>query len=314
MEAYKEAEVFAPGSISNMGSGFDIIGFPLDEPGDRIKLRKNNNGNIRITGIEGYSKGISLNPQENVASYALQQMMDATGMHMGVDIELEKNIMPGSGIGSSAASAAGVLVAFNALLGSPYSRDELVPWAMKGEELISAGAHADNVAPVLRGGINVIRSYSPLDIIRIPPPKDLWVAVLHPQIEIRTKLSRALLEETIKLKHAVKQWGNVAGLIAGLYTSNYRLIGHSMEDVVAEPARADLIPGFWELKETALENGALGYSISGSGPSVFALCQGGDAAHKVSQAMAARYKFRNIAFKTYISKVNAEGARTLHIQ
>ena len=314
MEAYREVTVYAPASISNMGSGFDIIGFPLEHIGDTITVRKNEIGDIRITSIEGYSKGIPYESDKNVASYALQKMMDDTGYQCGVDIEIVKNIMPGSGIGSSAASSAGALVAFNRLMGDPLSGENLISYAMEGENLISSGKHADNVAPVIQGGINVIRSYTPLNIIRIPPPEALWVALLHPQIEIRTKLSRELLEETIKLKDAIKQWGNVAGLISGLYTSDYKMIGESMEDVVAEPIRSELIPGFWQLKQSAVDGGALGYSISGSGPSVFAICRGEKSAQKARKAMAECYEGYDIPYKTYVSKVNADGAKVINAQ
>ncbi len=300
-------KVFAPASVSNMGSGFDIVGFPLEDVGDTITLYRNGSSDIRIAEISGY-EGIPKDPDKNVATYAVRKLLEDMGSTEGLDMKINKTVIPGSGLGSSASSSAAAVVAANELLGNPYTRRELIDFAMEGEALVSGGKHADNVAPAILGGIILVRSYNPLDIIRIPPPADLWTVVLHPQIEIKTHLSRSLLMDRIDLKDAVRQWGNVGGLIAGFYTSNYDLIGDSMEDLVAEPYRAELIPGYREMKQIALSSGAKGYTISGSGPSFFAICDSRNSAVVVEQMMREAYQQYEIEFLTYISKVNKEGA------
>ena len=304
---HKGVKVFAPASVSNMGSGFDIIGFPLEKIGDSVTVYRNGSSDIRIAEITGY-EGIPKDPDKNVATYAVRKLLEDFGSTEGFDVKIEKTVIPGSGLGSSASSSAAAVVAVNELLENPYTRRELIDFAMEGEALVSGGKHADNVAPAILGGIILVRSYNPLDIIQIPPPEDLWTVVLHPQIEIKTHLSRSLLMDRIDLKDAVRQWGNVGGLIAGFYTSNYDLIGDSMEDLVAEPYRAELIPGYREMKQIALSNGAKGYTISGSGPSFFAVCDSRNAAVAVEQAMREAYQQYKIEFLTYISRVNKEGA------
>lgn len=304
---HKGVKVFAPASVSNMGSGFDIIGFPLEKIGDSVTVYRNGSSDIRIAEITGY-EGIPKDPDKNVATYAVRKLLEDFGSTEGFDVKIEKTVIPGSGLGSSASSSAAAVVAVNELLENPYTRRELIDFAMEGEALVSGGKHADNVAPAILGGIILVRSYNPLDIIQIPPPEALWTVVLHPQIEIKTHLSRSLLMDRIDLKDAVRQWGNVGGLIAGFYTSNYDLIGDSMEDLVAEPYRAELIPGYREMKQVALSNGAKGYTISGSGPSFFAVCDSRNAAVAVEQAMREAYQQYKIEFLTYISRVNKEGA------
>ncbi|MFP4622104.1 MAG: homoserine kinase [Bacteroidales bacterium] len=306
MASYKGIKVFAPASVSNMGSGFDIIGFSIENVGDTVTLYRNGSSAIRITEITGY-EGIPKDPEKNVASHAVRKLLDHLGSREGFDMKIDKTVIPGSGLGSSASSSAAAVVGVNELLGSPFSKRELVDFAMEGEALVSGGKHADNVAPAILGGIVLVRSYHPLDIIRIPPPKNLWTVVFHPQIEIKTELSRSLLMDRIDLKDAIRQWGNVGGLVAGFYTSDYDLIGDSMEDLVAEPARSELIPGYRELKQVALSNGAKGYTISGSGPSFFAVCDSRDNAEKVEMAMREAYQNYSVEFLTYISRVDKEG-------
>lgn len=306
MQQYKGIKVFAPASVSNMGSGFDIIGFPIEHVGDTVTLYPNGSSEIRIVEITGY-KEIPTEPEKNVASHAVRKLLEHLGSNEGFDMKIDKTVIPGSGLGSSASSSAAAVVAANELLGRPFTKRELVDFAMEGEALVSGGKHADNVAPAILGGIILVRSYHPLDIIRIPPPEDLWTVVLHPQIEIKTDLSRSLLMDRIDLKNAIRQWGNVGGLIAGFYTSNYDLIGDSMEDLVAEPARSELIPGYRDLKQIALSAGAKGYTISGSGPSFFAVCDSKECAEKVEKTMSEAYQNYRIDFLTYISKVDRKG-------
>jgi len=216
--------------------------------------------------------------------------------------------MPGSGIGSSAASSAAAAFAGNLLLGNIFSVDELVRFAMEGERLASGAPHADNVAPALYGGITLVRSYEPLDIVQINVPRELFCVIIHPEIEIKTSVARGLLDPHLPLATAVRQWGNVGGLVAGLYSEDYDLIGRSLEDYVAEPKRSGLIPGFRDLKERAIASGALGAGISGSGPSVFALCRGESSAAAVLVSMQEVMTKARISFNAYMSPVSLRGA------
>jgi homoserine kinase len=229
----------------------------------------------------------------------------------GFEVEIYKKIKAGSGIGSSAASAAGAVWAMNQLIGKPFSPLQLVKFAMEGERLASGVAHADNVAPALFGGFTLVRSYQPLDIVKINTPSQLYATVIHPQIEVKTSDSRRILKTTISLEDGIKQWGNVGGLIAGLFTEDYDLIGRSLEDHIIEPIRSILIPGFDAVKQKALETGALGCGISGSGPSIFALSKGKIMAQKVAQAMSEIYHKIGIDYEVHVSKINKEGIKIL---
>jgi len=310
MENLSAIRVFSPATISNLGSGFDIIGFPIENVGDTLKVEKNNTSRVLITEITGY-RDIPDDPEKNVASFAVMKMLEKINSKQGFNIEIHKEVMPGSGIGSSASSSTAAVVGVNELLGRPFSQHELVELAMDAEGMASGGKHADNVAPAILGGITVIRSYKPFDVIRIEPPEDLWCVLIHPQMEIKTELSRRILPDTVELKDAVTQWGNVAGLVAGFYTADYDLIGRSMEDVIVEPVRAELIPGYHKVKKAALENSALGCTISGSGPSVFALCKGEERALQVKKAMSYSYKDENINYNMYHSKISNKGTDIL---
>lgn len=300
--------VFSPATVANVACGFDILGLALDRPGDTITLRLSDDPGIRIARITGM-EGLTTDPTQNVCGVALKAMLDHLGSEQGFEIELEKGIPPGSGIGSSAASSAGAVFAANELLGKPYTPAELVPFAMEGERLVSGVAHADNVAPALLGGFVLVRSYAPLDLVPIATPPDLCCAVIHPHIEVRTADSRGILRREIPLASAIQQWGNVGGLIAGLLTNDLDLVGRSLEDVVIEPVRSILIPGYDDVKTAALASGALGCSISGSGPSIFALCKGLASAEHVSKVMAETYSEFGISYAVYASRVNADGVR-----
>ena len=306
----ESVKVFAPGSVSNVGCGFDILGFAIDGVGDEMVVSKNDKKKIVIAPVNGY-ENLPTDPKKNVAGVAIQALLDDLKSNQGFDVEIVKNIKPGSGIGSSAASAAGAVVAVNELLGNPYSRMELVDFAMKGEEVASGDVHADNAAPATLGGFCLIRGYNPLDVIHIQSPKDLWCVVIHPQIEIKTKESRELLSPEVSMKKAIRQWGNVAGLMSGLYTSNYELIGRSLEDHIVEPQRKVLIPEFDDLKLSVMEAGALGCSISGSGPSVFALAEGKESADVIASAMDTVFRKTELDYKIYVSKVSDGGVKVL---
>ena len=304
-----EIKIFCPATIANLSCGFDVLGLCLDNVGDEMIIRKSDQKGIRITKIVGAN--LPLETEKNVAGVAGLALLDAVETDFGFDIEIYKNIKAGSGIGSSAASAAGAVYGINALLGNPFALKDLVQFAMQGEKLACGNAHADNVAPALLGGFTLVRSYNPLDIIRIESPSELYATVVHPQIELKTSDARSVLKQTVSLKSAIMQWGNVGGLIAGLYTQDYDLIGRSLHDEIVEPLRSVLIPGFDLIKQTALENGALGSGISGSGPSIFALSKGIDAANNIAKAMSKVYDEMKLPYEIHVSKVNPDGVRVL---
>lgn len=280
-----EIKIFCPATIANLSCGFDVLGLCLETAGDEMIIRKSDIKGVRITKVVGAD--LPLETEKNVAGIAALAMLEAIETEFGFEIEIYKNIKAGSGIGSSAASSAGAVFGINELLGRPFTRKELVLFAMQGEKLASGNAHADNVAPCLLGGFTLVRSSSPLDIIKIESPSELFATVVHPQIELKTSDARSVLKQTVSLKSAITQWGNVGGLIAGLYTKDYDLIGRSLHDEIVEPLRSVLIPGFDLIKKTAYENGALGSGISGSGPSIFALSKGKETADKIAKAMSA---------------------------
>jgi homoserine kinase len=304
-----EIKIFCPATIANLSCGFDVLGLCLDNVGDEMLIRKSDQKGVRITKLVGAD--LPLETEKNVAGVAALAMLEALQSDAGFDIEIYKNIKAGSGIGSSAASSAGAVFGINELLGKPFKIKDLVPFAMQGEKLACGNAHADNVAPALLGGFTLVRSYSPLDIIKIESPSELYATVVHPQIELKTSDARSVLKQTVSLKSAIMQWGNVGGLIAGLYTKDYDLIGRSLHDEIVEPLRSVLIPGFDLVKQTALENGALGSGISGSGPSIFALSKGEATAKQIAKAMSAVYDKMNLSYEIHVSKVNPDGIRIL---
>lgn len=304
-----EIKIFCPATIANLSCGFDVLGLCLDNVGDEMIIRKSDQKGIRITKIIG--SDLPLETEKNVAGVAGLAILKALNSDVGFNIEIYKNIKAGSGIGSSAASAAGAVFGINELLGKPFETKDLVQFAMQGERLACGNAHADNVAPALLGGFTLVRSYAPLDIIRIDSPTELYAIVIHPQIELKTADARSVLKQTVSLKSAIIQWGNVGGLIAGLYTSDYELIGRSLHDEIVEPLRSMLIPSFDVIKQKALENGALGSGISGSGPSIFALSKGQATANKIAKAMSAVYDEIKLPYEIHISKVNPNGVRIL---
>lgn len=304
-----EVKIFCPATIANISCGFDVLGVALDSVGDEMVVRKTEKKGVFITKIEG--QNLPLETENNVAGVAGLALLEKADYAGGFEIEIHKKIKPGSGIGSSAASSTGAVWAMNHLLGNPFSKTDLVTFAMEGERLASDVAHADNVAPALFGGFTLVRSYSPLDIVPIKAPEELFATVIHPQIEIKTSDSRKILKTTLSLQTAIKQWGNVGGLIAGLLQNDYELIGRSLEDHIVEPIRAILIPGFDRVKKASLEAGALGAGISGSGPSIFALSRGRENAEKVARAMKEVYQEIGVEHDVHVSKINHEGVRKL---
>jgi homoserine kinase len=298
--------IYSPATVANVACGFDVLGFALNIPGDEISMARNRSGRIVLRDETPYN--LPLSPEKNVAAVALQSLLDALQSRQGFDITFLSKIMPGSGVGSSAASAAAAVFGANELLGRPFTRRQLIAFAMQGEQAASGSAHADNVAPALMGGFTLVRSYTPLDVIPIPNPP-ITATVVHPQIEVRTSDSRKILRQEVPIRKAVEQWGNVAGLVAGLFTGDYDLIGRSLHDVIVEPVRALLIPEFYAIKQAAMEAGALGCSISGSGPSMFALSRDEATAQKVAQAMHGGFDRIGIENRVFVSPVNREGVR-----
>lgn len=305
----KSVKVFSPATVANVSCGYDVLGLAVHTPGDEVIMHLNDSGRVTLDKIEGDEGRLPREPEQNTVSAVVINYLKHLGQQQGVSIELHKKMPFGSGLGSSSASAVGGLVAINELMGKPMTREELLPFAMEGERLACGNAHADNVAPALLGGMVLIRSYQPLDVVKLPVPDNLYMALLYPHVEIPTKEARRILKERIPILDAVTQWGNIAGLVAGFCTNDLDLIGRSMQDVVIEPIRAMLIPHFYEMREIATAHGALGFSISGSGPSVFALCRGEATACKVAAALTEKLEHSGIGVNTYVSSINTEGPK-----
>jgi len=307
-----EVHVFAPASVANVACGFDTLGFALQRPGDDVIARFSDTPGLRITKIVGDEGKLPLEAEKNTAGVAALSLMKQLNLDIGVEMEIHKGIPIGSGLGSSACSAVAGAMAINELLERPLTKQELLPHALEGEAIASGGdIHADNVGPCLLGGMQLVRSNLEFDVITIPTPKDLYAAVVLPELEILTVEARNILRKEIPMKEAITQWGNVGGIVAGLMQGDYALIGRSLQDVIVEPYRAKLIPGFYEVKNAALKQGALGCSISGAGPSIFALCEGDETAFKVGIAMQQAFQAEGIGAQRFISTINTHGAQRI---
>lgn len=304
--------VFAPATVANIVCGFDILGFALDEPGDEVVMRRKAQPGVVIREITGDDGRLPIDPDKNTVSASVIGFLAHVGRsEVGIEIELHKKMPIGSGLGSSAASTVAGLFAVNALLGEPMSRKELLPFAIQGEELACGHGHADNVAPALLGGVTLIRSYEPLDVLSLPVPQSLYASVVFPHVDVPTRDARQMIRTKVPLKGAVEQWGNIAGLVAGLYTNDHALIGRSMRDVLIEPTRAILIPEFYEMRKLAMDEGALGFGISGSGPSVFAFSSSQKTAAQITDRITQHLDVLGIGSNGYVSAINAEGPRIL---
>ena len=301
-----QVTIYSPATVANLVCGFDVLGMCLSEPCDMMSVKKLKEKKVVITGAKNYH--LPADPALNTAGAPLLAMLEDISEQVGFEIHIEKNIKPGSGIGSSAASAAGAVVAANHLLGNPFSREDLIRYAMIGEKVASGVKHADNIGPCIYGGITLIRSIFPLDIISIPAPP-LHVTVVHPQIEVRTSDARQILRKEVLLKDAIRQWGNIAALVAGLMKNDYELIGRSLEDYIIEPVRSMLIPGFEQVKAKCRQAGALGGGISGSGPSIFMLSTSEAIARSVEIEMSNIYVKMNLPHHTYVTTINYQGVR-----
>ncbi|KXH85698.1 homoserine kinase [Chryseobacterium kwangjuense] len=300
----KKIKIKVPATVANMVCGFDILGMAIHEPYDEMELKLLDSPEIIIKHEDRF--GLPEDPSNNVAGVVLQHIQQHLKLATGFEVTIRKHIKPGSGLGSSAASAAGAAFGANALLGNILSKEEMVHFAMFGEELASGVRHADNIAPCIYGGITLVKSSSPIDIIPLSTP-DLFVAAVHPQVEVKTSDARQILKKNILLKDAIEQWGNIAGLVTGILKNDIPLIGRSLNDVIIEPVRSILIPKFEEIKAKSLKMGALGGGISGSGPSIFMLTERKQTAQDIARMMKSVYDDIEVESLIYVSKINPVG-------
>lgn len=305
----RKVTVSCPATIANLVCGFDVLGMCLNDPADTMDVILLEENIIKIKSADGYP--LPEDPMQNTAGAPLVEMLKEIEGPIGFELLIHKHIKPGSGLGSSAASAAGAVVAANALLNNRFSKEDLLRFAMFGEKIASGVKHADNVAPCIYGGITLIRSVHPLDVVALNAPP-LFITVVHPQIEVKTSDARQILRKEVQLRDAIKQWGNIAGLVAGLMKNDYALIGRSLEDVIIEPVRSMLIPGFQEVKKRCKEAGALGGGISGSGPSIFMLNNEEGIARETEKIMKDVFTHVGIEFRTYVTTVNRDGVKVIN--
>ncbi|MEX0646759.1 MAG: homoserine kinase [Balneolaceae bacterium] len=306
----KKCTAFAPATVANVACGFDVLGFAIHGLGDHVSATLSPQKGVKIKSISGDDGRLPLEAGKNTAGLSVLSFLKALGKEneTGVELKIKKNMPLGSGLGSSAASSVASVVAVNHLFGNPFSTKELLPFTAQGEMAASGSAHADNVAASLFGGFVLVKTHQPPDVIALPTPEKLHCTIIHPKIEIETKNSRLILRKNVTLEKAVTQWGNLGALVAGLFTSDYDLIGRSLHDEIIEPVRSVLIPGYDEMKAAALEAGALGCSISGSGPSLFALSTSKTLAENIGKKMGAVLQSIELDYNLHISKINTEGA------
>lgn len=307
-----EVRAFAPATVANVSCGFDVLGFALESPGDTVIARRRAAPGVGIARVGG-DGGVLPRDARNTAAVAAAKLLELTGRTDGVELELDKGMPLASGLGSSAASAAAAVVAVDALLGTGLTRRDLLRCAVEGERAAAGFPHADNAAPSLVGGFLLVRGHGDdVAFESLPVPQELCCAMLHPHVEVETRGARAALPERIPLADAVVQWGNVAALVTGLFRGDFDLIARSVRDVVAEPVRARAVPGFGAATAAAREAGALAAGLSGSGPSIFALCRGRERADAVAAAMDAGYRAAGHGeADAWVSAVGAPGARVL---
>ncbi len=299
---------FAPATLSNLNCGFDVLGMAIDSPGDEVCVSFNDSKQVNVVKITGDRGKLPTDPTQNTAAVAVSSLLQALNSQQGIDIVVHKKMPLGSGLGSSAASAVAATVAANHLLGSPFSKHQLLPFVLKGEEAAAGSIHGDNVFPSLLGGVVLIRSCDPIDVVELPLPDGLYCVLIHPDVEILTKEARAILPKQVPLKDAVMQTGNIAAFVAALYNNDLALLGRSMTDLFAEPYRSPLIPHFQAVKNAAYYGGAISFGISGSGPSMFALSDSGTRARQISEIMLRALHSKNVEATAYVSKINKKGA------
>jgi len=302
--------VRVPSTIGNVGVGFDVLGMALDHVGEEITLTKRNDSKLVIRKLESAIE-LPTDPDKNCATVTIQHYLKAIDSRQGFDVEIKKFVRPGSGLGSSAASSAGAVYAANLLMGTPLSTKALLPFALEGERIACGSPIPDNAAPALLGGITLVREAATLDVIALPCPHELYVSLIYPEIDIKTEDARKILKGQVPLKTAIRQWADLAAFVSALYTDDYDLISRSLRDHVVEPMRAILIPGFAEVKQAAIDTGALGASISGAGPSIFALSKSKEKANQVLKAMQQTLKAINLPYQSFVSGVNQSGIQTV---
>jgi homoserine kinase len=307
----KSIRVFAPATVANLSAGYDVLGLAVHVPGDEVVITLNDTNKITLDEVTGDDGKLPRDPEKNIVSAVVKMYLQQRQISIGASISLHKKMPFGSGLGSSSASAVAGLVAINALMDQPWERKALLPLAMEGERLACGSAHADNVAPSLLGGVVLIRSYDPLDVISLPVPEGIFISLVYPHVNVPTGEARKIIKPQVSLKDAVTQWGNVGGIVAGFCTNDIDLIGRSMQDVIIEPTRAILIPHFYTLKQIALEQGALGFSISGSGPTVFALSKSETIAQNIAQQLNAFLLEKSVISDIFVSEINPIGAKIL---
>ena len=306
----RRVTAFAPATVANVGSGFDVLGFAVESPGDTVEAHRRAGGGVNLLQVTG-DGGRLPRDASNTAVLAAGKLLERLGAPFGVDLVLHKGMPLASGLGSSAASAAAALRAVNRLAGDPLAAEDLLPCALAAEQVAAGAGHADNAAPALLGGFVLIRSTAPLDLVRLPVPEGLAAALLSPDVEIPTEAARRILRKRIPLADAVSQWGNLAALVASLYAGDLALMGRSLDDLIAEPVRAVLIPGFAAVKEAALQAGAIGCSISGAGPAVFALAASVARAQEVAEAMRRAFAAAGLTAAAYVSEIGGAGPRVV---
>jgi homoserine kinase len=304
--------VFAPATVANVVCGFDVLGFAVNEPGDEVIIRLTGKPGIIISEITGDNGRLPRDPAKNTVSVSVQHYLESIGRtDIGCDIELHKKMPIGSGLGSSSASTVAGLFAMKTLMGDDRDPVSVLPFAMKGEEMACGHGHADNVAPALLGGFILIRSYEPLDVIRLPHPEELYCAIVFPDVDVPTREARQIIRSKINLKDAVTQWGNIAGLVSGLFMGDIDMMGRSMKDILVEPVRSMLIPDFYKMRDMAMDLGAASFGISGSGPSVFAFTKDEETARRITIKLQAHLTGLHIGSETYVSTINDKGPRVI---
>ena len=308
----ESVKVFAPATVANVVCGFDVLGFAVNEPGDEVIMRITDKPGITISKITGDNGRLPLDPLKNTVSVSVQHYLKSIDKtDIGLDIELHKKMPIGSGLGSSSASTVAGLFAAKTLLGDETDAVKLLPFAMKGEEMACGHGHADNVAPALLGGFVLVRSYEPLDIVKLPHPRELYCAIVFPDVDVPTREARQIIRDKIYMKDAVTQWGNIAGLVSGLFMNDVDLIGRSMKDILVEPVRSMLIPDFYKMREMAMSMGAVSFGISGSGPSVFAFTKDEETARQITQKLQQHLTNIHIGSNIYVSDINDKGPKVI---
>lgn len=305
----EKVNVYAPGSIGNVGCGFDVIGLAIEAVGDKVEVSPNELGKLRITEILG-DETITTDPQRNIVTVGAQALLAHLGSGQGFDFKISKGVAAGSGMGSSGCSATAGVFAVNELLGAGLSRQDLLPFAAIGEKVASEQVHYDNIGPTMLGGLNVVRSTNPLEILELPTPDNLFIVMAKPNVVIKTEEAKKLIPAALPLPTAIKQFGQIAGLVAGTLNNDIALMGRSVDDYIATPYRSGQIPKFAEARQIALEAGAAGYNISGSGPAMFALCDGKQTAEVVLESLQKLYSDDPEA-KFYLTKPDNQGTRLI---